>query len=134
MPDAIANAPKTRGRPFEPGHGGGPGRPKGSKNKLAEDFVAALQADFAEHGVTAIQATRSDEPATYLKIIASLLPKDVNITVNDFDGMTDDQLVERIRSLRSALLATIADRAGEAGDGTGPAAQDEPAGEVSAVH
>ena len=30
---ATNNAPITRGRPFEPGNAGGPGRPEGSRNK-----------------------------------------------------------------------------------------------------
>jgi hypothetical protein len=40
------NAPATRviGRPFQPGN---PGRPKGSRNKLSEDFVAALYDEAA---------------------------------------------------------------------------------------
>jgi hypothetical protein len=38
---ASKNAPKTRGRPFEPGHPGGPGRAAGSRNRatLALDAI-----------------------------------------------------------------------------------------------
>ena len=51
---ASKNAPKKRGRPFEPGHAGGPGRPSGSRNaatlvldKMAEDDAkAVLQAQL----------------------------------------------------------------------------------------
>ena len=36
---------------FRPGNSG---RPKGSRNKLGEDFIAALAEDFAKHGMKAI--------------------------------------------------------------------------------
>ena len=36
---------------FQPGN---PGRPKGSRNKLGEDFIAAVAEDFAKHGMKAI--------------------------------------------------------------------------------
>jgi hypothetical protein len=50
---ADNTAKKQRGRPFEPGQSGNPaGRPKGSRNKLAEGFVAALYDDWSEHGAT----------------------------------------------------------------------------------
>lgn len=53
---AAKNAPKKRGRPFEPGHAGGPGRPSGSRNaatlvldKMAEDDAkAVLQAQLTK--------------------------------------------------------------------------------------
>jgi hypothetical protein len=40
--DASKKPPETRGRPFEPGNQGGPGRPAGSRNKatLALDEIA----------------------------------------------------------------------------------------------
>lgn len=62
---------------FKPGN---PGRPKGSRNKLGEDFIKAMQEDFHEHGVAAIETVRTERPHEYLKVIASLLPKDVNLS------------------------------------------------------
>ena len=52
---------------------GNPGRPKGSRNKLGEDFIAALADDFNKHGVSAIETVRRDRPAAYLKLIAMLI-------------------------------------------------------------
>ena len=99
---------------FKPGN---PGRPKGSRNKLGEDFIAALQADFEEHGVAAIATVRSDKPEHYLKVIASILPKEVNLNVNDMDGLTDDQLLERIRAL-NAIIGPFLNAQGTALDGS----------------
>jgi hypothetical protein len=110
------------------------GRPKGSKNKLGEDFVAALHADFTKHGADAIVKTRVERPNEYLKIIASIMPKDVNLNVNDYDDLTDEQLIERIRSLESAFAEAIALGVGARKAGVDSEGGDEPAGDISPVH
>ena len=43
------SARKGRGR-FITGNSGGPGRPKGSRNRLGEDFLGVLFADWSENG------------------------------------------------------------------------------------
>ena len=91
------------GRRFEPGN---PGRPKGSRNKLGEDFIAALHDDFEQHGIAAIQAVRKDKPDAYIKVIASILPKELKVTTEN--DLTDDQLIERIRQLDSAIRPFLA--------------------------
>lgn len=92
-----------------------PGRPKGARNKLGEAFIEALHQDFNAHGVEAIEKTRTEKPDQYLKVIASLLPKDVNLNItDDTSEMTDDELVERIQRLTAAVAPFLADRAGGA--------------------
>lgn len=54
-----------------------PGRPKGARNKLGEAFLEALYADFKDHGVAAIQVVRAEKPDQYLKVVASILPKEI---------------------------------------------------------
>jgi hypothetical protein len=106
---APAKDPQT-GR-FLTGNIGG-GRPLGARNKLGEAFIAALHDDFAEHGVAAIQTVRTEKPDQYLKVIASLLPKDVNLNVNNEIEMSDDELRERIRSLADTIAPFLGAGAG----------------------
>jgi hypothetical protein len=81
---------------FKPGN---PGRPKGSRNKLGEAFIQALANDFERHGAEAIERVRIEKPEAYLKVIASLLPKDLNLNVSKYDHLTDEQLIMRLRVL-----------------------------------
>jgi hypothetical protein len=55
------------------------GRPKGSRHKLSAAFIQALHDSFEEHGDAAIMAVIQDSPAEYLRIIASIVPKQFGI-------------------------------------------------------
>src|SRR5688500_18442363 len=90
-------------RPAQPGEVRNPaGRPKGSRNKLGEDFIQALQADFQEHGRDVIARVREEKPADYMKVVASLLPKEFNLNASVLTDLTDDELAEFLAAIRSA--------------------------------
>src|SRR5947209_8249460 len=95
---ADNTAKKQRGRPYEPGQSGNPaGRPKGSRNKLGEDFIAAVAKDWTEHGATVIAQVRQSSPVAYLRVVASLVPQHVAITNGEeFADMTDEQLRQAV--------------------------------------
>ena len=44
--------------------------------RLREAFIAALAEDYERHGASAIAALRDERPHDYVKLVASLLPKD----------------------------------------------------------
>ena len=56
-----------------PGSGG---RQPGTRNKLQGEFLDELAKDFAANGAGVIRIVRTERPADYLKIIASVLPKE----------------------------------------------------------
>lgn len=92
--------------PFEPGKSGNPlGRPKGARSKLGEAFLQDMLSDWAEHGATVIKAVRIEKPDQYLKVVASVLPKELNVKVNDLDELTDEQLARQLASLATQLAA-----------------------------
>jgi hypothetical protein len=91
---------------FEPGQSGNPaGRPIGARAKLGEAFIAEMLADFLKHGRDAIERVRQEKPDQYLKVIASLLPREINLrdVTPDTDDLTDEELLERVRALQSSL-------------------------------
>lgn len=117
MSDVPAKDPES-GR-FLTGNIGG-GRSKGSRNKLGEAFVEALHDDFDKHGIAAIETVRTEKPDQYLKVIASILPKDLNVNVNQMDNLSDDELRQRIRSLESVIRPFLGtEGVSDAGSGDG---------------
>ena len=110
LPDDTGR--KQRGAPpFEPGQSGNPaGRPKGSRNKLGEAFISALHDDFVEHGPQTIARVREEKPAEYVKVCASLLPKELKVSTEV--DMSDEQLDHRIRQLAAALDLELRGEAG----------------------
>lgn len=91
--------------PFEPGNKASPGRPKGSRNKLGEEFLQALQADFSAHGIAAITTVRTERPHEYLKVIAGILPKELNVNTRVVEELSDDDIIGAITALRSISAA-----------------------------
>jgi hypothetical protein len=102
---------------FQPGQIKTGGRAKGVRNRLSHTFLEALQKDFAEHGEEAIRICRIERPSEYVKIVAGLMPKELDITNNTLTEIDDTQLVEFIEYVRLQLagrIERIEDRTGEA--------------------
>ncbi|WP_426418461.1 hypothetical protein [Bradyrhizobium genosp. A] len=97
MSDIIERDTKN-GR-FLPGNSGFGGRPKGSRNRLGESFIADLRDAWEIHGADVIARVARDDPAALLKVIASLMPKDVNLNV----GVDAASFAERFRSACAML-------------------------------
>lgn len=78
------------------------GKPVGSRNALQGDFVRELAADFAANGKVAIVETRQTNPAKYLQIIASLMPKELEIK-RPLEEVSDDELAAAYSTLQSLV-------------------------------
>ena len=100
---------------FQPGN---PGRQAGSRNKLQAKFYEDLYAKWQEHGVQAIESMIVDKPGDFVRVVASVLPKEMNVNVNQFDQMTDDELIARLRQL-DALVRPFLNPAGMRGSVNG---------------
>ncbi len=94
---------------FLTGNSGG-GRPKGSRNKLGEQFLEALAQDFTAHGHEAIVACRKEKPTEYVKVIAGLLPKELMVRKDPADELSDEEIADALDTLKGIV----------AGDGERP--------------
>ena len=88
---------------FLDGHPKLGGRRRGSRNKLGEAFIADLYEDWKNHGTDVIVKVRDERPAAYLKVVASLLPKQLEIKDDMFADLTDEQLAFLSAYTRTAL-------------------------------
>jgi hypothetical protein len=113
---AASTAVVQRGRPFRPGRSGNPGgRRPGSKNRLTEVFMSAIADDFADHGAKVIARVRRDDPAAYLKIVGTFVPRELVVQrergpMVDVEGLSLTgflsliERLERLKSMREALV------------------------------
>lgn len=125
-PKAAAPAPKRKAKPtaptvlpqhakppntlehlrphqWKPGQSGNPkGRTKGARSKLAEAFLADMYADWEANGVVAIAAVRESRPSDYLKVVASILPKQLEVKESTMDEINDDELALAIAAIAAA--------------------------------
>jgi hypothetical protein len=101
--------PRDRRGRFVTGNIGGPGRPPGSRNRLADSFVSDLCADWETHGREVLAQVRTSSPGTYLRVVAGIVPKDVVVQrpPNEYDHMTDRELVELVQRDAELLLQNL---------------------------
>jgi hypothetical protein len=99
---------RRRGGTFLPGQS--PGRPRGARNRLQSSFLYALADDFEKHGADAIKICRIEEPARYVQIVASLMPRELEIehqtATSDLDDQQLDSLITQIRQQLRAQSET----------------------------
>ena len=80
--------------PWKPGQSGNPaGRPKGSRNKLSEDFFRDLCDAWQAFGRPALETMAMLYPVEFVRLVASLLPKEPEAaTTTPVERLSDAQL------------------------------------------
>jgi hypothetical protein len=94
---------------WKKGQSGNPnGRPKGSKTKITEKFLVDLHNSWEKRGVAALEKLYQKDVSTYVRVVASMVPKDY--TINEGEGsieriieqLSDQELADAIASLSTA--------------------------------
>ena len=88
------------------------GRKPGGKNPstkirltLQTKFLDALQRDFEEFGLGVIRIVRIEHPNEYLKIIASVLPKELILAEEPLEQMSDEELLQALATIKQLRAA-----------------------------
>ena len=79
------------------------GRPKSARSKLSESFLVDLHDVFLQRGKAAIEEVCKDKPAEFLRVIAQVLPKQL-------EAEDDDGNVYGVATVTMAMLATLVER------------------------
>ena len=105
--DSTVRKHRQRGlTPWKPGQSGNPkGRPQGSRNKLTEDFFRDLCDVWEAFGKPALMAMAWTDPVAFVRLAASLIPREFEATTPVTPERMSDAQLEAIiaRGLQSGL-------------------------------
>jgi hypothetical protein len=106
-----------RSNQFKPGHNIKGGRPKGSRNKLAQRVFDDIFAHWCEpangdlcKGQAALELLYREEPGAYLRLTASVLPKEF-LFENAAAELDDEELIRAIEMWRERAIAARQEQA-----------------------
>jgi hypothetical protein len=99
-PTTVNERDPKSGR-FLPGNSGNGGRKLGSRSKLGEAFLEDLRDAWNEHGIETLRRTAVEEPAQFVRVVASLMPKDINL--NASIGVNAQSVLDTFRAAVTAL-------------------------------
>ncbi len=63
-----------------------------ARNRLQGNFVRALADDFEQHGRQAIVRAREEDPLGYLRVIAGLMPKELEVS-RPLEDIAEEELL-----------------------------------------
>ena len=79
------------------GKSGNPnGRPKGAKDKLTNIFWTDFYTVWQSGGRPALERVMNDDPSTFVRVAASLMPKEAELTLRTVaaDQLSDNELAD----------------------------------------
>jgi len=77
------------------------GRKVGARDTLTKQFIVDLAEAWEFYGVRALKMMALEDPSNFVKVVASLLPKEAKVDATE--TMSEEQLVARIRELAANL-------------------------------
>jgi hypothetical protein len=103
--DVTATKVKVVGTPFKSGsewNGNAAGRPKGARSKLGQCFLEDMLSAWQTSGKAAIERVIEERPHEFIKAVAGILPKEMEIKTTAVQDLSDDDLAAALIALRSA--------------------------------
>ena len=93
-------------------HGNPGGSPEATRRAFNKRFLLDLAEDWQQHGREVFKRVRRESPASYLKVCAMLVPKEVKLehSTSAIKAMSDEQIEAAIEAIQG-MLAARADEA-----------------------
>ena len=100
-------SPKRINGKFAPGWSGNPGGSlEATRRSFNKRFLLDLAEDWQQHGREVFKRVRRESPASYLKVCALLVPREMKVEHSSaIKDLTDDQLDAMIEHLKASLEA-----------------------------
>jgi virulence-associated protein VagC len=92
------------GKPFESGRQKTGGRARGTRNHISESFLRDLMAEWEASGARCLKILTVEDPAAFVKVVASILPKEFTFSAVETE-LDDEDLSRIIEQLRQRVLA-----------------------------
>ena len=78
---------------------GSGGRKAGSRNKLQAKVFDSLLREWKDHGDDVLRIVRIEKPDVWLRVVTSLLPREVMFTDDRISQLTDEELSDYLAAL-----------------------------------
>ena len=103
----VAEPTEPKGR-FLPGNNANPsGRPIGSRNKFATQYIDDFYTVWQEEGVEALRKAARKTPARYIAVAAALIPQHFKVEhEHTLAGLSVAELREKLVEARQRLIAS----------------------------
>ena len=92
---------------FAAGHSGNPGgSPEATRRAFNKRFLLDLAEDWQQHGREVFKRVRRESPASYLKVCALLVPREMKVEHSGgVKAMSDEELEAGIEAIQAMLAA-----------------------------
>ena len=95
---------KTNNGQWKPGQTGNPnGRPVGARQSFSAGFLRDLAETWSEYGKDTMVHTAKLNPEVFFATCARLIPKDVQLTVQQHYSALDESDLAILRAIRAAI-------------------------------
>ena len=77
----------------------------GTRAKMADDFIGAVYQTWQAHGRAALERVCQEDPVAYLRLVAGLIPRQVEVSqTNPLEQLSDGELAA-LHDFVEALVA-----------------------------
>lgn len=96
---------------WKPGQSGNPlGRPQGARSKFSEAACADALADWTANGKDVLARVRATDPSAYLRVLFSIIPKDIAVSIETRSGPMDSEEARLLRRMVEVIQLVAGDR------------------------